>query len=207
MDLTKQLQAYEVEYQVLIDELHAPSDQRSAHLERVNQSLRQQNSELLEELQVKKNTQKLRSIQMGSGYILFSLISSSAQVSHVRVSSLEQQLETLVQSERLLKEQVSTLELEKNQLVDTIARLQQILARLNIQTSSDGHTLPSTSERHKLTAEGEEGKDDSGLSSPLSDCPACLITASENLLDAQSEQNSSKLGKTFIPFPPRKKFL
>lgn len=207
MDLTKQLQAYEVEYQVLIDELHAPSDQRSAHLERVNQSLRQQNSELLEELQVKKNTQKLRSIQMGSGYILFSLISSSAQVSHVRVSSLEQQLETLVQSERLLKEQVSTLELEKNQLVDTIARLQQILARLNIQTSSDGHTLPLTSERHKLTAEGEEGKDDSGLSSPLSDCPACLITASENLLDAQSEQNSSKLGKTFIPFPPRKKFL
>uniref|UniRef100_A0A674MK22 TBC1 domain family member 4 n=1 Tax=Takifugu rubripes TaxID=31033 RepID=A0A674MK22_TAKRU len=126
MDLTKQLQAYEVEYQVLNDELHAPSDQRSAHLEKVYQSLQQQNSELMEEL----------------------------QVSHVRVSSLEQQLESLVQSERLLKEQVSTLELEKNQLVDTVARLQQILAKLNIQTSSDGHTLPSTSERHKLTKGG-----------------------------------------------------
>lgn len=57
MDLTKQLQAYEVEYQVLNDELHAPSDQRSAHLERVYQSLQQQNSELLEELQVKKRTE------------------------------------------------------------------------------------------------------------------------------------------------------
>lgn len=124
-------------------------------------------------------------------------------MSHVRVSSLEQQLEHLVQSERLLKEQVSTLELEKNQLVDTVARLQQILAKLNIQTSSDGHTLPSTSERHKLTAEGEEGKDDSGLSSPLSDCPACLITASGNLLNAQSEQSSSQLGKVggFYPLP------
>lgn len=124
-------------------------------------------------------------------------------MSHVRVSSLEQQLESLVQSERLLKEQVSTLELEKNQLVDTVARLQQILAKLNIQTSSDGHTLPSTSERHKLTAEGEEGKDDSGLSSPLSDCPACLITPSGNLLDAQSEQSSSQLGKVgdFYPLP------
>uniref|UniRef100_A0A674N7L3 TBC1 domain family member 4 n=1 Tax=Takifugu rubripes TaxID=31033 RepID=A0A674N7L3_TAKRU len=175
MDLTKQLQAYEVEYQVLNDELHAPSDQRSAHLEKVYQSLQQQNSELMEEL----------------------------QVSHVRVSSLEQQLESLVQSERLLKEQVSTLELEKNQLVDTVARLQQILAKLNIQTSSDGHTLPSTSERHKLTAEGEEGKDDSGLSSPLSDFPACLITASGNLLNAQSEQSSSQLGKVgdFYPLP------
>lgn len=194
MDLTKQLQAYEVEYQVLNDELHAPSDQRSAHLERVYQSLQQQNSQLLEELQVKKNTQKLRSIQIGSGYILFSLISSSAQVSHVRVSSLEQQLQSLSQSERLLKEQVSTLELEKNQLVDTVARLQQILTKLNIQTSSDGHTLPSTSERHKLTAEGEEGKDDSGLSSPLSDCPACLITA-------EAEQSNSELGKVGDFYP------
>lgn len=58
MDLTKQLQAYEVEYQVLNDELHAPSDQRSVHLEKVYQSLQQQNSELLEELQVKKTHTK-----------------------------------------------------------------------------------------------------------------------------------------------------
>lgn len=202
MDLTKQLQAYEVEYQVLNDELHAPSDQRAAHLERIYQSLQQQNSELLEELQVKKinkKTQKLRSLEIGSGYVLFGSISSSAQVSHVRVSSLEQQLESLVQSESLLKEQVSTLELEKSQLVDTVVRLQQILAKLSIQTSSDGPALPSTSERCNLAAEGEGGEDDSGLSSPLSDV---FPTHSRNRAAASLERLD-----TFIPFPPRKKFL
>lgn len=60
MDLTKQLQAYEVEYQVLDDELQAPSDfsqhQRAAHLEKVYQSLQQQNSQLQEELQVQTHT-------------------------------------------------------------------------------------------------------------------------------------------------------
>lgn len=60
MDLTKQLQAYEVEYQVLNDELHAPADfsqhQRAAHLERIYQSLQQQNSQLQEELQVQTHT-------------------------------------------------------------------------------------------------------------------------------------------------------
>lgn len=101
--------------------------------------------------------------------VLISVISSFAQVSHVRVSSLETRLETLVQSERLLKEQVCSLELEKNQLIDTVAHLQQILAKFNIQTSPDGHTLPSTSDRHQPTA-GHECRDDSGLSSPLSDC-------------------------------------
>lgn len=56
MDLTKQLQAYEVEYQVLNDELHTPSDQRAAHLERIYRSLQQQHCELLEELQVQTHT-------------------------------------------------------------------------------------------------------------------------------------------------------
>lgn len=67
MDLTKQLQAYEVEYQVLNDELHAPSDfsqhQRAAHLERLYQSLQKQNSQLQEELQVQ--THKLASPTKG----------------------------------------------------------------------------------------------------------------------------------------------
>lgn len=61
MDLTKQLQAYEVEYQVLNDELHAPSDfsqhPRAAHLERMYQGLQQQNSQLQEELQVQTHAQ------------------------------------------------------------------------------------------------------------------------------------------------------
>lgn len=175
MDLTKQLQAYEVEYQVLNDELHTPSDQRAAHLERIYRSLQQEHCELLEELQVQTHTNS-PAPQTGSGCVLINVFSSCAQVSHVRVSSLETRLETLVQSERLLKEQVCSLELEKNQLVDTVAHLQQILAKLNIQTSPDGHTLPSTSERHQPAA-GDECRDDSGLSSPLSDCPACLIPA------------------------------
>lgn len=57
MDVSKQLQAYEVEYHVLQDELlDTPptlnQQQRAAQLERTNQSLRQQNLDLLEELQV-----------------------------------------------------------------------------------------------------------------------------------------------------------
>uniref|UniRef100_A0A3B4H8T5 TBC1 domain family member 1 n=1 Tax=Pundamilia nyererei TaxID=303518 RepID=A0A3B4H8T5_9CICH len=56
MDVSKQLQAYEVEYHVLQDELlDTPptlnQHQRAAQLERTNQSLRQQNLDLLEELQ------------------------------------------------------------------------------------------------------------------------------------------------------------
>lgn len=61
MDVSKQLQAYEVEYHVLQDELlDTPptlnQQQRAAQLERTNQSLRQQNLDLLEELQVHKLT-------------------------------------------------------------------------------------------------------------------------------------------------------
>lgn len=61
MDVSKQLQAYEVEYHVLQDELlDTPptlnQQQRAAQLERTNQSLRQQNLDLLEELQVGTHT-------------------------------------------------------------------------------------------------------------------------------------------------------
>ncbi|KAF5897400.1 TBC1 domain family member 1 isoform X3, partial [Clarias magur] len=56
MDISKQLQAYEVEYHVLQDELlDGPStlsqSQRAAQLEKTNSSLRQQNLDLLEEVQ------------------------------------------------------------------------------------------------------------------------------------------------------------
>lgn len=76
-----------------------------------------------------------------------------AQVSHARVSSLENQMEGLVRSEILLKEKVSTLELERDQLGETVARLRQILTSLNIDSSPDGHTLPMPSERDAVTAE------------------------------------------------------
>ncbi|XP_042283509.1 TBC1 domain family member 1 isoform X2 [Thunnus maccoyii] len=119
MDVSKQLQAYEVEYHVLQDELldmppTLNQHQRAAQLERTNQSLRQQNLDLLEEL----------------------------QVSHARVCSLESRVEALVQSEGQLKEQVSALEEEKKQLVSTVTRLQDLLASLGIQTTPDGHKLP-----------------------------------------------------------------
>ncbi|XP_042340885.1 TBC1 domain family member 1 isoform X2 [Plectropomus leopardus] len=129
MDVSKQLQAYEVEYHVLQDELlDTPptlnQHQRAAQLERTNQSLRQQNLDLLEEL----------------------------QVSHARVCSLEGRVEALAQSESRLKEHVSALEEEKEQLVSTVTRLQDLLATLGIHTTPDGHTLPPPSDRHNITA-------------------------------------------------------
>ncbi|KAM9363841.1 TBC1 domain family member 1 [Symphorus nematophorus] len=132
MDLSKQLQAYEVEYHVLQDELlDTPptlnQHQRAAQLERTNQSLRQQNLDLLEEL----------------------------QVSHARVCSLESRVEALAQSEGQLKEQVSSLVEEKQQLVSTVTRLQNLLNSLGIHTTPDGHTVAPTSERHAVTAKME----------------------------------------------------
>ncbi|KAM6940641.1 TBC1 domain family member 1 [Xenentodon cancila] len=117
MDVSKQLQAYEVEYHVLQDELlDTPptlnQQQRAAQLERTNQSLRQQNLDLLEEL----------------------------QVSHARICNLESRAEALAQSEGRLKEQVSVLEEEKQQLVSTVERLQNLLASLGIHTGAGGHT-------------------------------------------------------------------
>ncbi|XP_007552000.1 TBC1 domain family member 1 isoform X3 [Poecilia formosa] len=119
MDVSKQLQAYEVEYHVLQDELlDTPptlnQQQRAAQLERTNQSLRQQNLDLLEEL----------------------------QVSHARVCNLESRVEALAQSEGQLKEQVSALEEEKKQLASTIAHLHKLLTELGINADLDGQTLP-----------------------------------------------------------------
>ncbi|XP_040043205.2 TBC1 domain family member 1 isoform X2 [Gasterosteus aculeatus] len=119
MDVSKQLQAYEVEYHVLQDELvdMPPSltqQQRAAQLERTNQSLRQQNLDLLEEL----------------------------QVSHARVCSLEGQVETLAQSEGRLREQVTALEGEKEQLASAVGRLRDLLAGLGIHATPEGRTPP-----------------------------------------------------------------
>ncbi|XP_030613053.1 TBC1 domain family member 1 isoform X3 [Archocentrus centrarchus] len=122
MDVSKQLQAYEVEYHVLQDELlDTPptlnQHQRAAQLERTNQSLRQQNLDLLEEL----------------------------QVSHARVFSLESRVEALAQVEGQLKEQVSTLEEEKKQLLSTITHLQGLLTSLGIHTNPDGQAVTAAS--------------------------------------------------------------
>ncbi|XP_074551770.1 TBC1 domain family member 1 isoform X2 [Halichoeres trimaculatus] len=146
MDVSKQLQAYEVEYHVLQDELlDTPptlnQQQRAAQLERTNQSLRQQNLDLLEEL----------------------------QVSHARVCSLESRVESLAQSEGRLKEQVSALQEEKKQLASTVTRLQDLLASLGIYNTPDGHTVTPPSERYtqKEEVEGLEYRTVDSLPHPL----------------------------------------
>ncbi|XP_067105874.1 TBC1 domain family member 1 isoform X2 [Osmerus mordax] len=116
MDLSKQLQAYEVEYHVLQDELMDPpptlnQSQRAAQLERTNQSLRQQNLDLLEEL----------------------------QVSQARVGGLEARVQVLSQSEGLLRAQLGVLEEDKSRLQDTVAQLHALLTRLGVRAHADAH--------------------------------------------------------------------
>uniref|UniRef100_A0A6Q2XRW9 TBC1 domain family member 4 n=1 Tax=Esox lucius TaxID=8010 RepID=A0A6Q2XRW9_ESOLU len=129
MDISKQLQAYEVEYHVLQDELcdmpaHLNQSQRAAQLERTNQSLRQQNLDLLEEL----------------------------QVSQARVCGLEGRVEGLVQSERFLKEQVCELENERDNLQSTVARLNTLLAAMG--TRAPNEDLSPALDTHSVS-EGE----------------------------------------------------
>lgn len=158
MDMSKQLQAYEVEYHVLQDELlDTPptlnQHQRAAQLERTNQCLRQQNLDLLEELQVRTHIYTQVKCMLWSLLLCsFQPSLSPTQVSHARVSGLEGQVETLAQSESRLREQVSALEEEKKQLASTITHLQDLLTSLGIHTTPDGHTLPPPSKRHTVTA-------------------------------------------------------
>ncbi|OCT96776.1 hypothetical protein XELAEV_18008990mg [Xenopus laevis] len=97
MDISKQLQAYEVEYHVLQDELIDSSplsdNQRINKLEKANSTLRKQNFDLLEEL----------------------------QVSHGRIQMLESTIENFQSNEVKLKQ--STLELERSALLNTIEEL------------------------------------------------------------------------------------
>ncbi|XP_053556252.1 TBC1 domain family member 1 [Bombina bombina] len=99
MDISKQLQAYEVEYHVLQDELIDSSplsdNQRINKLEKANNTLRKQNFDLLEEL----------------------------QVSHGRIQMLESTIESLQSNEVKLKQSLLTLELERSALLDTIKEL------------------------------------------------------------------------------------
>ncbi|KAH0616255.1 hypothetical protein JD844_027231 [Phrynosoma platyrhinos] len=93
MDISKQLQAYEVEYHVLQDELIDSSlsdNQRMDKLENANSSLRKQNFRLLEELQIQ---------------------------------NLEGMVETLLNNESKLKQTVLTLELERKTLLETVKEL------------------------------------------------------------------------------------
>nr|XP_032631127.1 TBC1 domain family member 1 isoform X2 [Chelonoidis abingdonii] len=98
MDIAKQLQAYEVEYHVLQDELIDSSlndNQRMDKLEKANISLRKQNFDLLEEL----------------------------QVANGKIQNLEATVEFLLNNECKLKQSILTLELERKALLQTVKDL------------------------------------------------------------------------------------
>ncbi|XP_049646060.1 TBC1 domain family member 1 [Suncus etruscus] len=99
MDVSKQLQAYEVEYHVLQEELMDSSplsdNQRMDKLEKANSSLRKQNLDLLEQL----------------------------QIANGRIQSLEATMEKLLASESKLKQAALTLELEREALLRTVEQL------------------------------------------------------------------------------------
>ncbi|XP_078250145.1 TBC1 domain family member 1 isoform X11 [Pogona vitticeps] len=98
MDISKQLQAYEVEYHVLQDELIDSSlsdNQRMDKLEKANSSLRKQNFGLLEEL----------------------------QVANGKIQNLEAMVESLLNSESKLKQMILSLELERKALLERVEEL------------------------------------------------------------------------------------
>ncbi|XP_069712278.1 TBC1 domain family member 1 isoform X4 [Phaenicophaeus curvirostris] len=100
MDIAKQLQAYEVEYHVLQDELIDSSlndNQRLDKLEKANSSLRKQNFDLLEEL----------------------------QVANGKIQNLEATVELLLTNESKLKQSIRTLEQERAALLKAVEELQK----------------------------------------------------------------------------------
>ncbi|XP_061235664.1 TBC1 domain family member 1 isoform X6 [Neopsephotus bourkii] len=100
MDIAKQLQAYEVEYHVLQDELIDSSlndNQRLDKLEKANSSLRKQNFDLLEEL----------------------------QVANGKIQNLEATVELLLTSEGKLKQSILMLEQERAALLKTVEEMQK----------------------------------------------------------------------------------
>ncbi|XP_005074441.1 TBC1 domain family member 1 isoform X1 [Mesocricetus auratus] len=109
MDIAKQLQAYEVEYHVLQEELIDSSplsdNQRMDKLEKTNSSLRKQNLDLLEQL----------------------------QVANAKIQSLEATVEKLLTSESKLKQSVLTLELERSALLQMVEDLRRQSAQPSTQ--------------------------------------------------------------------------
>ncbi|XP_068799309.1 TBC1 domain family member 1 isoform X12 [Struthio camelus] len=100
MDIAKQLQAYEVEYHVLQDELIDSSlndNQRLDKLEKANSSLRKQNFDLLEEL----------------------------QVANGKIQNLEATVELLLTNEGKLKQSILALEQEREALMNTVEKMQK----------------------------------------------------------------------------------
>ncbi|XP_006876272.1 PREDICTED: TBC1 domain family member 1-like isoform X2 [Chrysochloris asiatica] len=119
MDISKQLQAYEVEYHVLQEELIDSSplsdNQRMDKLEKANSSLRKQNLDLLEQL----------------------------QVANGRIQSLEDTIEKLLTSESKLKQASLALELERSALLQTVEELQRQAMQLSSTESCPTQPQPA----------------------------------------------------------------
>ncbi|KAL1790120.1 TBC1 domain family member 1 isoform X2 [Sigmodon hispidus] len=119
MDIAKQLQAYEVEYHVLQEELIDSSplsdNQRMDKLEKTNSSLRKQNLDLLEQL----------------------------QVANARIQSLEATVEKLLTNESKLKQTALTLELERSALLQMVENLKRQSAQPSPQEPDCTRPEPS----------------------------------------------------------------
>jgi len=103
LDLSKQLQSYEVEYHVLKEEMMY-SPQKGAgdeieKLEQANHSLKHQNMELIEKL----------------------------QHAHSRETSLEIMIHNCQTQETKLKSHIRTLELERSALLNAVSKLKQLV--------------------------------------------------------------------------------
>ncbi|XP_010008206.1 PREDICTED: TBC1 domain family member 1 [Nestor notabilis] len=108
MDIAKQLQAYEVEYHVLQDELIDSSlndNQRLDKLEKANSSLRKQNFGLLEEL----------------------------QVANGKIQNLEATVELLLTNEGKLKQSILALEQERAALLKTVEEMQRKIGDTDVK--------------------------------------------------------------------------
>ena len=104
LDITQQLRAYEVEYHVLQEEMSYNAAQQDASqlvvkLESTNRTLKQQNLELLNQL----------------------------QIANAHNQSLEIQLQNTTSKENKLKSHVRTLELERAALLNAITKLRRLL--------------------------------------------------------------------------------
>ncbi|XP_043918078.1 TBC1 domain family member 1 [Protopterus annectens] len=122
MDISKQLQAYDVEYLVLQEELidssPPPNDNtRIEKLEKTNNTLRKQNLNLLEEL----------------------------QAAHAKIRNLETTIENLHSTQANLKQCIRTLELERSALLHTVSELQKN-QQCNSQSNSEDKTLTAAKE-------------------------------------------------------------
>ncbi len=118
LDITQQLKAYEVEYHVLQEEMAYNGAQQDAgqviqKLESSNTALKQQNLQLLEQL----------------------------QVANAHNQSLEVQLQNMTSREIKLKSHVHTLELERTALLNAVAKLRKLLTDEVIDTEDASFPL------------------------------------------------------------------